>query len=142
MITLTDAAPAATGEDIIVVEPTTAGLSVPGNNVDLDIAALGIFSVANSTCTLAGNPIGLIRPGSGAVTDDFCIFSQAGLDTSMTYSISGPTDVTVVAKQPAGLGIIHVTVQVQASAKTGARSLFIQNLNLDQTVASGVLEIE
>ena len=55
----------------------------------------------------------------------------------MTYAISGPTDVTVVAKQPAGLGIIHVTVQVQASAKTGARSLFIQNLNLDQTAASG-----
>ena len=45
-------------------------------------------------------------------------------------------------KQPAGLGIIHVTVQVQASAKPGARSLFIQNLNLDQTVASGVLEIQ
>src|SRR5438477_5975457 len=53
VITLTDAAPAATGEDIIVVEPTTAGLSVPGNNVDLDIADLGIFSVANSTSTLA-----------------------------------------------------------------------------------------
>ena len=141
-IPLTNTAPAATGVDVIVVDPTTAGVSIAGNNVDLDIAALGPFAIGSNTCTLAGNPVVLIRPASGAMTSDICIFSQEGLDTSMAYTVSGPNDVTVVAKQPAGLGIIHLTLQVQASAQTGARSLFIQNLNLDKTVASGVLEVQ
>jgi hypothetical protein len=141
-ISLTSAAPSATGKDIVVVEPSTAGVSVPGDNVDLDIAALGNFSTGTNTCTLAGNPVVLTRPATGAATFDICVFSQAGLDSSMTYSVSGPADVSVVAKQPAGLGIIHLTLQVQASANPGARTLFIQNLNLDKTAASGVLEVQ
>ena len=141
-IALTAGAPSAGGEDIVVVEPSTAGVSVPGDSVDLNIAALGNFSTGTNTCTLAGNPIVLIRPASGAATADVCAFSQAGLDTSMTYSVTGSGDVSVVAKQPAGLGIIHLTLQVQFSAQTGARTLFIQNTNLDKTAASGVLEVQ
>jgi len=141
-IALTNSVPAASGKDIVVVEPTTAGVSVPGDNVDLDIAALGNFSAATNTCTLAGNPIVLTRPASGAMTTDVCIFSQAGLDTCMAYSVTGAGDISVVAKQPAGLGIIHLTLQVQANAQNGARTLFIQNQNLDKTAASGVLEVQ
>ena len=59
----------------------------------------------------------------------------------MRYSVSGPGDVAIISKQPAGLGIIHFTVQIPASAAPGARTLFIQNANLDMTAASGVLEI-
>jgi hypothetical protein len=140
-IALTDGAPAAAGKDIIVVEPTTAGVSIPGNNVDLNVAALGLFSRVSNTCTLGGNPIVLARPASGTVTADMCLFSQSGLDASMTYSVSGPGDVTVVSKQPAGLGIIHLTLQIPANAAAGARSLFIQNTNLDKTAASGVLVV-
>src|SRR6266850_1021978 len=44
VIALSSAVPAASGKDIVVVEPTTAGISVPGNNFDLDVAALGAFS--------------------------------------------------------------------------------------------------
>jgi hypothetical protein len=139
---LTNTAPNAANKDIVVVEPTTAGVSMPGNNVDLDIAALGVFATNTNTCTLSGNPIVLTRPASGASTLDICLFSQAGLDSSMTYSIGGPGDVTVAAKQPAGLGIIHLTLQIQASAQKGARTLFVQNLNLDKTAASGVLEVQ
>ena len=141
-IALTSTAPSAGGEDIVVVQPSTAGVSVPGDNVDLNIAALGNFSTGTNTCTLAGNPIVLTRPASGAVTADVCAFSQAGLDTSMSYSVTGSGDVSVVAKQPAGLGIIHLTLQVQSGALTGARTLFIQNTNLDKTAASGVLEVQ
>ncbi|HEY1424092.1 MAG TPA: hypothetical protein VGF20_11605 [Candidatus Acidoferrum sp.] len=141
-LSLTSAAPSATGKDIVVVEPSTAGVSVPGDNVDLDIAALGNFSTGTNTCTLAGNPVVLTRPATGAATFDICVFSQAGLDSSMTYSVGGPADVSVVAKQPAGLGIIHITLQVQASANPSARTLFIHNLNLDKTAASGVLEVQ
>src|SRR5229473_936565 len=68
-------------------------------------------------------------------------FSRRAFDTSMTYTVSGPGDVAVISKQPAGLGIIHLTLQVPANATPGARTLFIQNTNLDKTAASGVLEV-
>jgi len=141
VIALSSSAPAAIGKDIVVVDPTTAGVSVPGNDVDLNVGALGPFITASNTCTLGGSAIPLQRPASGTSTADICIFSQSGLDTSMTYTVSGSGDVAVIAKQPAGLGIIHLTLQIPANAAPGARTLFIQNTNLDKTAASGVLEV-
>ena len=142
VIAITSSSPVATGKDIVVVEPTTAGVSVPGADVDLNVAALGTFSTANNNCTLGGNPVVLQRPLSGTATADICLFSQSGFDTSMTYSVSGPGDVAVISKQPAGLGIIHLALQIPAGAEPGARTLFIQNTNLDKTAASGALEVE
>lgn len=141
-IALSSSSPEAAGIDIVVVEPTTAGVSLPGNDVDLDIAALGSFNTTNNTCGLGGNPVKLLRPANGAATADICIFSQSGLDSSMSYSVSGPGDVTVIAKQPAGLGIIRLTLQILSTAQAGVRTLFIQNTNLDKTAASGVLEVQ
>ena len=141
-IILSSSSPAATGKDIVVVDPTTAGVSDSANDTDLDVGALGPFSSANNSCTLAGNPLPLIRPASGTSTAEICVFSQSGLDPSMTYTISGSGDISVIAKQPAGLGIIHLTLQVQSSAQPGARTLFVQNTNLDKTAASGVLEVQ
>ncbi|HXY26425.1 MAG TPA: immunoglobulin domain-containing protein [Candidatus Acidoferrum sp.] len=141
VIPLSSSSPSATGKDIIVVDPTTAGVSTPGNDLDLNVAALGAFSTASNSCTLGGNPIPLQRPASGTATADICLFSQSGFDASMTYTVSGPGDVAVIAKQPAGLGIIHLTLQVPASAAPGARTLFIQTTNLDKTAASGALEV-
>ena len=142
VISLTSSVPAVTGKDIVVVEPTTAGVSVPGDDVDLNIAALGAFSTTNNSCTLAGNPLVLTRPASGTSTTDVCLFSQSGLDTSMSYTVSGPGDVAVISKQPAGLGIIHLTLQIPAGAFPGARTLFIQNTNLDKTAATGALDVQ
>src|SRR5690348_16002077 len=112
VIALSSAFPAATGQDIVVVDPTTAGVSAEGPDVDLNVAALGMFSVTNNVCTLSGNPLQLPRPTSGSATFDVCVFSESGLDTSMAYAVSGTGDVTVISKQPAGLGIIHLTLQV------------------------------
>jgi len=141
VIALSSSAPSATGKDIVVVDPTTAGISSPGTDLDLSVAALGTFSTATNSCALGGNPIPLQRPATGTAAADICLFSQSGFDTSMTYVVSGPGDVTVSSKQPAGLGIIHLTLQVLASAAPGARTLFIQNTNLDKTAASGALEV-
>jgi len=141
VVTLTSSSPAATGKDITVVEPTSAGLDTADANLDLEVAAIGLFTTSTNTCTLAGNPIPLLRPSSGTAAADICLFSQAGFDTSMSYTVSGSGDVAVIAKQPAGLGIIHLTLQIPASAAPGARTLFIQNANLDRTAASGALEI-
>lgn len=118
-IALSRTSPAATGKDIVVVDPTTAGVSAQGNDVDLNVVALGLFSVTSNSCNLAGNSVPLQRPTSGNATFDLCIFSESGLDTSMTYTVSGPGDVTVTTKQPAGLGIIHLTLQIPASALLG-----------------------
>jgi hypothetical protein len=142
IISLTVAAPSATTKDIIVVDPTTAGVSIPNADVDLNVAALGVFSTANNSCSLAGNPVPLPRPATGLAAADICLFSASGLDTSMTYAVTGPGDVTVIAQQPAGLGIIHLTLQISAAAIPGARSLFIQNTNLDKTAATGALEVQ
>lgn len=141
VIVLSSSAPTATSKDIIVVDPTTAGISFPATDLDLSVAALGTFSTATNSCTLGGNPILLQRPGTGTATADICVFSQSGFDASMTYTVSGSGDVTVVSKQPAGLGIIHITLQISATAAPGARTLFIQNTNLDKTAASGALEV-
>jgi hypothetical protein len=142
VISLTAAAPSATTKDIVVVEPTTAGVSLPNADVDLNVAALGVFSTVNNSCSLAGNPVPLSRPATGLAAADICLFSASGLDTSMTYTVTGPGDVSVIARQPAGLGIIHLTLQISAAAIPGARSLFIQNTNLDKTAATGALEVQ
>lgn len=142
VVSLTSAAPESDGNNLIVVEPTTAGVDSAGSSVDLNVGALGIFSTATNACNLAGNPIPITRPSAGAATADICVFSQSGLDTSMTYTVSGPGDVSVVAKQPAGLGIIHLTLQVTTAAQPGARTLFVQNANLDKTAATGALEVQ
>jgi hypothetical protein len=142
VLSLSPSAPSTTGNDIVVVEPTTAGISQPGDDVDLNVAALGAFSTANNSCSLAGNPVSLLRPASGLAAADICLFSASGLDSSMSYTVTGSGDVAVIAKQPAGLGIIHLTLQVSASAIPGARTLFIQNSNLDKTAATGALEVQ
>jgi hypothetical protein len=142
IISLTSGAPSATAQDIVVVDPTTAGVSVPNADVDLNVAALGAFSTATNSCSLAGNPAPLQRPASGVAAADICLFSASGLDTSMAYTVTGPGDVAVIAKQPAGLGIIHLTLQISAAAIPGARTLFIQNTNLDRTAATGALEVQ
>ena len=142
IISLTSSSPSATGKDIVVVDPTTAGVSSPGNDLDLNVAALGAFSTATNSCALGGNPIPLQRPASGTATADICLFSQSGFDTSMTYIVSGPGDVAVISKQPAGFGIIHLVLQIPANAAPGARTLFVQTTNLDKTAASGALEVQ
>jgi hypothetical protein len=70
------------------------------------------------------------------------LFSQSGLDASMTYTVTGPGDIAVIAKQPLGLGIIRLTLQLPATAAPSARTLFIQNTNLDKTAATGTLWVQ
>jgi hypothetical protein len=141
-ISLTSTAPAASGQDIVVVDPTTAGVSTADDDVNLDVAALGAFSTATNACALGGNPVTLQRPVSGSTTANLCLFSESGLDASMTITISGPGDITVISEQPAGLGILHITLLLPASAFPGPRTLFIQTTNLDKTAATGAVEIQ
>jgi len=141
VISLTSGAPAVTAQDIVVVEPTTAGVSFPNDDVDLNLAALGAFSTVSNSCTLGGNPVAVQRPPSGTANADICMFSESGLDIGMTFTVSGPGDINVIAKQPVGLGIVHITLQISSTAIPGLRTLFVQNTNLDKAAASGALEV-
>ncbi len=142
VIALTAAAPIATGKDIVVVEPSTAG----GTSADLNlnVAAMGPFSPATNSCVLAGSPLVLSRPPSGTATVDICAFSLSGLDPALTYTLTGPApnDVSIISKEPLGLGIIHLTLQLSSVSQTGPRSLFVENPNKDKAAASGALEVK
>jgi hypothetical protein len=143
-IPLTPANPAASGEDIYVVEPSTAGSLAPSGNVTLAIQAMGLFVTSTATCTLGASPIVLQRPSTGTATIDICVFSVSGLDPSYDYSITGAAtaDVSIVAKQPLGLGIVALTLSVPATALAGVRSLFVENISKDKAVASAALEVK
>ena len=143
VIPLTPSAPNATGKDIVVVDLSTSGSSLPTENVNLNIISLSQFEPASGACTIGGGAALLVRPASGTATAHLCAFSVSGLDPSLTYTFSGPAsgDIVIVGKEPLGLGIVHLTLTVPSTAQTGARTLFVENSNRDVTAASGALEV-
>jgi len=142
-IALTPGAPSATGKDIIVVELSTNGGSGAAGNVSLNVAAIGVYVVATSSCTLGGSPVTVFRPLSGTAIADLCVFSVSGLDPSFTYTLSGPTpaDILISNREPLGLGIIHLTLQVPATAAVGPRTLFVENPSKDMAAGTGAIEV-
>jgi hypothetical protein len=144
IIPLTPTNPSATGKNIIVVEPSTAGSLAPQPNVTIAVAAMGIFSPAANTCTLGAGSLVIARPNSGTAIVDICVFSISGLDPSFAYALTGPatSDITIIGKQPLGLGIVDLTIAIPFNAVAGLRSLFVQNPNQDKAVATGVLEVQ
>jgi hypothetical protein len=144
VIPLTPSNHTVTGKDIIVVEPSAAGSPSPQPNVVLTIAAMGLFSQVNNSCTLGGAPIVLARPVSGNSIVDICVFSVSGLDPSMTFTVTGPgaPDVNVIGKQPLGLGIVDLTLSISSNALAGPRALLVQNANKDKAIATGVLVVK
>jgi len=84
------------------------------------------------------------RPAQGTGSADLCVFSVSALDPSFQYTITGPPtrDITVSNREPLGLGILHLTLQVPASAAPGPRTLFIQNPAGDKAGGSGAIEVQ
>jgi hypothetical protein len=142
-IALTPGAPSVTGKDIAVVELSTNGGSGAAGNVSLNVAAIGTYTVATSSCTLGGATVVILRPATGIATADLCAFSVSGLVPSYTYTVSGPAvpDITISNREPLGLGIIHLTLQVPATAAPGPRTLFIQNPSEDEAAGTGAIEV-
>ena len=142
-IPMTPGAPSATGKDIVVVELSTNGGSGDAGNVSLNVAAIGTYVVATSSCILGGSPVAIFRPPSGVATADLCLFSVSGLDPSFTYTLSGPpiADIVITNRESLGLGIIHLTLQVPATAAVGVRTLFVENPNKDKAAGTGAIEV-
>jgi hypothetical protein len=143
VIPLAPGAPSATGQDIVVVELSSNGGSGAAGNVSLNVAAIGTYVVATTSCTLGGSPVTIFRPASGTATADLCVFSVSGLNPSFTYTISGPAaaDILITNREPLGLGIIHLTLQVPATAAAGMRTLFVENPSKDKAAGTGAIEV-
>lgn len=144
VIPLTPSALDAAGKNITVVDLSSDGSSSPPEDVNLNVVALGPYDTATGNCSLGGGPVILLRPASGTSTADICAFSVSGLDPSFTFILTGPSpnDITVVGKEPLGLGIVHLTLQISSTARTGTRTLFIQNANLDMTAATAAIDVQ
>lgn len=128
VIPLSAGAPNAGGNNITVVDPTTAG---GGTHVNID--ALGVAS--GGSCTGADFPIRVPRGFSG----DICLFGDALLP-GYQYSISGPGDVSITSVSALGNAVL-LTITVSGSAHTGPRTIFVQTPNRDRSAASGALEV-
>ena len=142
-ISLTPSAPTSVGNDIVVVELSTNGGSGAAGNISLNISAIGPYTAATSSCVLGGSPVIVQRPATGTGTSDVCVFSVSGLDPSFTYAISGPPvpDITVINREPLGLGILHLTSSVPATSATGPRTLFVENPEGDKAAGTGAIEV-
>jgi hypothetical protein len=142
-ISLTPSAPTSVGNDIVVVELSTNGGSGAAGNVSLNVAAIGPYNPATSSCVLGGSPVFLQRPATGTGTADLCVFSVSGLDPSFKYTISGPPvpDITVINREPLGLGILHLTLSMPATAVPGPRTLFVENPEGDKAAGTGAIEV-
>jgi len=142
-IPLPPGAPASAGNDIVVVELSTNGGSGAAGNVSLNVAAIGAYSEATSSCTLGGSPVILQRPAIGTGTGDLCVFSVSALDPSYTFTISGPPtpDIIIANREPLGLGMLHLTLQVPATAAPGPRTLFVENPGRDKAAGTGAIEV-
>jgi hypothetical protein len=142
-ISLTPSAPISAGNDIVVVELSTNGGLATGGSTSLNIAAIGAYSVATSSCVLDGSPVIVQRPSTGTGTADLCVFSESGLDPSFTYTISGPPtpDITFSNLAALSLGIVHVTLRVPAAAAAGPRTLFVENPEGDKAAGTGAIEV-
>jgi hypothetical protein len=142
-VTLTSAQPTAAGNDIIVVEPTTAAASSP-INVDF----IGLLTGGDS-CGVQGSPLTVTRPSSGSAVTSICVHGN-GLDPTFTYTFSGPSsapnssDIGITASAITGLfpNMIELDLQIASTTLPGVRTLFITTLNNDRAVATGMLEVK
>jgi hypothetical protein len=142
-IVLTAGSPAATGKDIVVVDLSTNGSSIPAQDVSLSLIEIGNFQTSTNTCSLSAGALEVTPPVSGITAVTICALSISGLDPSEGFAISGPTpaDVLVAGAAPLGLGIVELQFAMPSAAQTGARSLFVQNANLDLSAATGAIDV-
>lgn len=142
-ISLTSSAPVANGTDIIVFEPTTAAASAP-----LNVNFVG-FLTGGNTCGVQGSPLTVTRPASGTTTVSMCVQGD-GLDPSFSYTFTSATggppggDIGVTASAITGLfpNMIDLDLQISNTTLAGVRSLIITDLNNNQAIATGMLEVD
>ncbi|HKM89101.1 MAG TPA: hypothetical protein VJX29_00690 [Candidatus Acidoferrales bacterium] len=141
VIALDASAPAATGMDISVVEPTLAGSDPPES---LGLLEIGLVDPATQSCTLAAPPLVLARPASGSTTFQLCLLGTA-LDQvdQVTFSTPAAPDLTAANLDTSqGSLILTFDATLPAAAPPGPRSLFVATPNQDQAVLTAAVEVQ
>lgn len=141
-ISLTSGAPAATGQDIVVVEPATAGATTSPVNVEF----VGMISPDGSSCTIQASAITVTRPTSGTAAVNICVQGNF-LDPTLTYSFSSPQtggDIGITSASMASLlpNLIQLTLTISSQTVPGLRTLFVTTPKGDVATATGVLEVQ
>jgi hypothetical protein len=144
VIALNSSQPPARGNDITVVEPTTAAASAA---IDVDFDGF----LTSDGCEVEGTPLTVTRPASGSAITSICIHGN-GLDPTFTYAFTGPGtlasngpgDIPVTASIITGLfpKTIELDLQISSTTQAGVRTLFITTLNNDHAAATGILEVK
>ena len=140
VIALNSSQTPAAGNDITVVEPTTAAASAA---IDVDFDGF----LTSDGCEVEGTPLSVTRPESGSAITSICIHGN-GLDPTFTYAFTGPGatpgDIPVTASIITGLfpNTIELDLQISNTTLPGVRTLFITTLNNDRASASGILEVK
>lgn len=139
VIALSAGQAAATGKDIVVVEPTTAASSA-AINVDF----IGLLTGGNN-CGVQGSPLSVSRPSTGTATVSICVHGN-GLDPTFTYAFTGPGggDIGITASSVTGVfpNTIELDLQIASTTLPGVRTLLITTLNHDRAAATGMLKVK
>lgn len=133
--------PLATGKDIVVVEPTTAG-GTP--STALSLQAIGVFDSVNNVCRLGASVVTATRPVTGSVPFNLCLVGT-NLSAVNAVTFSEPVTGDIAAgslSSPAGTLILAFTLTVPASAQPGLRSVFASGVNSDRAALTGSLEVK
>jgi hypothetical protein len=144
VVTLTAGNPNATGHDILVVEPTTAGSLNEHFNMDV----IGI--ITGGSCNLRGTGITLTRPLASVQDFDICVQNNTiagpSLLASDSFTISGPNpnDITIqsVTAFGGGGGIIQIKLQIGSASMVGPRTLFAESKNREKAALVGGIEVK
>ncbi|NDQ57918.1 MAG: hypothetical protein GZ088_12675 [Acidipila sp.] len=141
IISLTAGNPVATGKDIVVVEPPTAG---DPSVVALTLQRIGLFDVVGNACQVGPNVVAVTRPITGTMTFSLCLVGT-NLSAANAVDFSQPLvpDVSA-ANLNVSLGsiILGFTMTVPANAQPGLRSVFVIGVNSQKAVLTGSLEVK
>jgi hypothetical protein len=141
IIPLDGANPLATGKDIVVVEPTTAGALSP---VTLTLQGIGIINIATSVCSVGPSVVQVTRPANGSASFNLCLLGT-NLAAVSAVTFSGPPAGDLTAGNLSGSpGTITLafTLTVPASALPGVRTVFASAVNGDKAALTGSLEVK
>ena len=140
VISLSSSQPEVDGNNLVVFEPTTAGVTSAQINVDF---AGPITS--DGACNFDSSPIEVTRPSSGTSVVSICVHGNT-LDPSFLYEFTEPStpdiSVSVISLASVFPNLIQLDLTISSTTLPGVRSLFISTPNNDQAVATGLLEVQ
>lgn len=139
LIALSASQPVAGAEDVLAVEPTSAGAGAP----PINLLFLGLLDTSTNTCNVTLGPLALARPATGTATFTICVGGQ-GIDSTFQFSVVGSQSTGMTLSNLASFdgSLVQITVTISASAVAGLRTLLAADPNDDRAAASGAIDVQ